>query len=52
MRAASVAEACEMLRQDGDDVKLIAGGQSLMPMMAMRLTRPARLRQGVSAECD
>ncbi len=43
VRAASVAEACEMLRQDGDDVKLIAGGQSLTPMMAMRLTRPARL---------
>ena len=32
-----------MLRQDGEDVKLIAGGQSLVPMMAMRLTRPARL---------
>ena len=32
-----------MLRQDGDDVKLIAGGQSLAPMMAMRLTRPSRL---------
>ena len=43
MRAASVAEACELLKQDGDDVKLIAGGQSLTPMMAMRLTRPARL---------
>ena len=43
MRAASVSEACEMLRQDGDDIKLIAGGQSLVPMMAMRLTRPARL---------
>jgi hypothetical protein len=43
VRAASVAEACEMLREDGDDVKLIAGGQSLAPMMAMRLTRPARL---------
>ena len=39
----SVAEACEMLRRDGDDVKLIAGGQSLVPMMAMRLTRPRRL---------
>ena len=43
MRAASVAEACELLRQDGDEVKLIAGGQSLTPMMAMRLARPARL---------
>ena len=42
-RAGSVAEACEWLRRDGDDVKLIAGGQSLVPMMAMRLTRPKRL---------
>src|SRR6185295_19586389 len=42
-RASSVAEACEWLRRDGDDVKLIAGGQSLVPMMAMRLTRPRRL---------
>jgi CO/xanthine dehydrogenase FAD-binding subunit len=43
VRAASVADACELLRQDGGDVKLIAGGQSLAPMMAMRLTRPSRL---------
>jgi len=43
VRAASVSEACELLRQDGDDIKLIAGGQSLAPMMAMRLTRPSRL---------
>ena len=37
VRAASVSEACELLRQDGDDIKLIAGGQSLAPMMAMRV---------------
>ncbi len=43
VRAASISEACELLRQDGDDIKLIAGGQSLAPMMAMRLTRPSRL---------
>jgi CO/xanthine dehydrogenase FAD-binding subunit len=43
VRASSVIDACELLRQDGDDVKLIAGGQSLTPMMAMRLTRPSRL---------
>jgi len=42
-RAASVSEVCEWLREDGDNTKLIAGGQSLVPMMAMRLTRPARL---------
>ncbi len=43
VRAGSLAEACELLAQDDVDVKPIAGGQSLMPMMAMRLTRPARL---------
>jgi CO/xanthine dehydrogenase FAD-binding subunit len=42
-RATSVAEACTLLRTHGDDAKLIAGGQSLVPMMAMRLTRPAQL---------
>jgi len=43
VRAGSVAAACELLRQDGDAIKLIAGGQSLVPMMAMRLARPSRL---------
>ena len=43
VRAGSVAEACEWLLQDGADARLIAGGQSLVPMMAMRLTRPRRL---------
>jgi CO/xanthine dehydrogenase FAD-binding subunit len=42
-RAASVDEACELLRRHGDEAKLIAGGQSLVPMMAMRLMRPAWL---------
>ncbi len=42
-RAASIDEACELLSQHGDDAKLIAGGQSLVPMMAFRLLRPAWL---------
>jgi len=42
-RATSVAEACELLARHGDSAKLIAGGQSLVPMMAMRLVRPAFL---------
>jgi CO/xanthine dehydrogenase FAD-binding subunit len=42
-RAASVGEACELLARHGDDAKLLAGGQSLVPMMAMRLVRPAWL---------
>ena len=32
-----------MLAREGDAVKLVAGGQSLIPMMAMRLVRPAIL---------
>jgi len=43
IRAGSTAEACEALKQEGDSIKLIAGGQSLIPMMAMRLVRPAWL---------
>ena len=42
-RPASTEEACELLRQHGDAAKLIAGGQSLVPMMAFRLLRPAWL---------
>jgi CO/xanthine dehydrogenase FAD-binding subunit len=42
-RAASLDEACSLLARHGDDAKLIAGGQSLVPMMAMRLLRPAWL---------
>ena len=40
---ATLAEACELLAAHGPDAKLIAGGQSLVPMMAMRLARPAWL---------
>jgi len=43
LRAASVGEACAALREQGEDAKLLAGGQSLVPMMAMRLARPALL---------
>ncbi len=42
-RPASLAEACGLLASHGPDAKLIAGGQSLVPMMAMRLARPAWL---------
>jgi CO/xanthine dehydrogenase FAD-binding subunit len=42
VRPRSVAEACALLAADADAV-LIAGGQTLVPMMAMRLARPARL---------
>ncbi|ETW93996.1 MAG: hypothetical protein ETSY1_36770 [Candidatus Entotheonella factor] len=36
----SVDEALALLAEHGDDAKLLAGGQSLMPMMNMRLATP------------
>jgi len=42
-RPATLAQACALLAEHGADAKLIAGGQSLVPMMAMRLARPAWL---------
>lgn len=41
-RAASIEEACALLAADGE-ARLIAGGQTLIPMMALRLARPTRL---------
>lgn len=42
VRPATLDAACELLATD-NDARLIAGGQTLVPMMAMRLARPARL---------
>ena len=42
-RAATLEEACALLAEHGDDAKVIAGGQSLVPMLAMRLLAPAWL---------
>jgi carbon-monoxide dehydrogenase medium subunit len=39
-KAGSVEEATALLDQHGDDVKVLAGGQSLIPLMNMRLARP------------
>lgn len=41
-RPADVDEACALLAAD-DNARVIAGGQTLVPMMAMRLARPTRL---------
>jgi aerobic carbon-monoxide dehydrogenase medium subunit len=41
--ASSAADAVEALRRHGDEAKVLAGGQSLIPMMALRLARPAVL---------
>lgn len=43
IRADSLEHALALLVQHGSDAKLLAGGQSLIPMMAMRLARPALL---------
>lgn len=42
VRPGSIAEACELLASD-EDARVISGGQTLIPMLAMRLARPARL---------
>src|ERR1700692_3544246 len=42
VRPDSLAQACRLLADD-EDARLIAGGQTLVPMLAMRLARPARL---------
>ena len=44
LRPGSVAAVCEALSGGGDEErKIIAGGQTLVPLMAMRLARPALL---------
>ncbi len=43
VRAGSVAEAIELLGRHGSDAKLIAGGQSLLPALNLRLSTPALL---------
>ena len=42
-RPATVPEAVALLAETGDDAKVLAGGQSLVPVLAMRLGRPALL---------
>jgi CO/xanthine dehydrogenase FAD-binding subunit len=59
VRPDSLQEACEILASD-DDARVIAGGQTLIPMLAMRLARPAKLvdilrlkeLRGIDAEPD
>jgi aerobic carbon-monoxide dehydrogenase medium subunit len=42
-RPASLEEALEDLERAGDDGRVLAGGQSLVPLLAFRLARPAVL---------
>ena len=40
---ASVEEALSLLAEHGSEAKLLAGGQSLVPLLSFRLARPAHL---------
>jgi aerobic carbon-monoxide dehydrogenase medium subunit len=40
VRPGSLEEALAVLGEHGDDAKVLAGGQSLVPLMNLRLTRP------------
>jgi aerobic carbon-monoxide dehydrogenase medium subunit len=42
-RAGSLLEASKLLEQLGEEARLIAGGQSLIPLMKMRMARPSAL---------
>ena len=42
-RAGSLKEASAMLGQLGDEAKLLAGGQSLIPLMKLRFANPQHL---------
>jgi carbon-monoxide dehydrogenase medium subunit len=42
-RATAVEDAVDQLTELGDEAKLLAGGQSLVPMMNFRLVRPSAL---------
>jgi len=43
LKASSISDAVTLLKQYGDDAKLLAGGQSLVPMMKLRVARPKYL---------
>src|SRR5258708_14503949 len=40
---ATLDDALELLAHFGDEAKILAGGQSLMPILNFRLARPANL---------
>ncbi|MFM8944039.1 MAG: FAD binding domain-containing protein [Actinomycetota bacterium] len=42
-RAATIDEALDLLDRHGEDAKILAGGQSLIPMMKLRFASPGHL---------
>ncbi|HEX3972423.1 MAG TPA: FAD binding domain-containing protein, partial [Stellaceae bacterium] len=59
-RPATVEEACRLLDGAAGDGKIIAGGQTLVPLLVMRLARPTLVidinriaeLQGIAANDD
>jgi carbon-monoxide dehydrogenase medium subunit len=43
LRPTTIPEAIAFLQQHGDEAKILSGGQSLIPMMKLRLARPGYL---------
>lgn len=43
LRPETLAEACSLLQEHGEEAKVLSGGQSLIPMLKLRLFRPAVL---------
>jgi len=43
LRPSTIPEAIALLQQHGEDAKILSGGQSLIPMMKLRIARPAFL---------
>jgi 2-furoyl-CoA dehydrogenase FAD binding subunit len=41
VRAESIEEALEALHEEGADARILAGGQTLIPMLNMRMARPS-----------
>lgn len=43
LRPSTIPEAIALLQRHGEEAKILSGGQSLIPMMKLRLARPAYL---------